>query len=139
MTVDNAPFVEFHDDPPITVGTLNGSRMLEGAEVSEFGSCVLDYVKEHAPINLLLNFEHVTYLASASLSELIVTNDAVVAGGGSLRLCGLSDRILQVFEIANFTKILAIDAGETAPHAAARFKRAIAIETEQDAWEDRHK
>jgi len=137
MAAENAPFVEFAEDAPIVLGTVTGSRMLEGAVVADFGSCVLDYLAKSSVANLLLNFENVTYLASSALSELIRINDAVVAAGGTLRVCGLSERIHQVFEIANFTKILEIQGGETPEHAAIRFKRSIGLAAEEDAWEEK--
>ena len=63
--------------------------------------------------------------------------DAVVAGGGSMRLCGLTPQIQKVFEITRFDKSFDIQKGETAVHAVVRFKRSIALAKEQDAWEKR--
>lgn len=130
-------FVRFREDGPITIGTIFNSTMLDGVVVSEFGTQVLDFVGKRGRVNLLLDFSNVEYLSSAALTELIRINDSVVANGGSLRLCGLSPQIQKVFEITKFDRSFDVQAGETVEHAVGRFKRAIAITEEEDAWEER--
>jgi len=79
----------------------------------------------------------VDYLASSALSELIRANDAVVAGGGSLRICGVMPQIYTVFEITNFHKSFDIQSNESVDHAVARFKRSIELTKDAETWEDR--
>ncbi len=138
MNTEETAYVTFEEDAPITVGTLCNSKMLDGTVVTDFGAQVLAYVNGRAGLNLLLDFEIIDYLASAALTELIKINDAIVAGGGSFRLCGLLPNIEKVFEITNFAKIFEISPGEGVEHAKARFKRAIEISQEEEAWEKRH-
>lgn len=130
-------FVKFYEDGPITVGTVYNSTMLDGVVVTQFGEQVLQYVQEQGRINLLLDFTNVEYLSSAALTELIRISDAVVSNGGALRLCGLSPQIQKVFEITKFDKSFDIQRNENVHHALTRFKRSIAIEEEEDAWDER--
>jgi len=129
--------VAFREDLPVTIGSIHGSSMLDGRVVEAFGQQALAFVKPRTGLNLLLDFAGVDYLSSAALTELIKINDAVVAGGGSMRLCGLTPQIQKVFEITRFDKSFDIQKGETAAHAIARFKRSIALANEQDAWDKR--
>lgn len=138
MSSENLTYVTFDEDAPITVGTLSNTKMLEGTSVTDFGAQALEYVNAHTGLNLLLDFANIDYLASAALTELIKINDAVVAGGGALRICGLLPAIEKVFEITNFTKVFEISAGEGVDHAKGRFKRAIEISKEEEAWDKRH-
>ncbi len=130
-------FVKFREDGPITIGTVFNSTMLDGVVVRQFGEQVLDYINKHGRVNLLLDFGNVEYLSSAALTELIRINDAAVSNGGSLRLCGLSPQIQKVFEITKFDRSFDVQPNEDVAHAAARFKRSIAISEEEDAWEER--
>ena len=138
MSAENLTFVTFEEDVPITIGTLSNTKMLEGTTVTDFGAQVLEYATARTGLNLLLDFAMIDYLASAALTELIKINDAVVAGGGALRICGLLPHIEKVFEITNFTKVFEISPGEGVEHAKGRFKRAIEISKEEAAWDKRH-
>ncbi len=134
---DQPQLIQFREDTPITIGSIHNSSMLDGRVVIAFGQQVLAFVSTRKGLNLLLDFAGVDYLSSAALTELIKANDAVVAGGGSMRICGLTPQIQKVFEITRFDKSFDIHAGETAPHAVARFKRSIALAKEQEAWDKR--
>ncbi len=138
VSAENLTLLTFDEDAPITVGTLTNTKMLEGTTVTDFGAQALKYVTGRNGLNLLLDFANIDYLASAALTELIKINDAVVAGGGALRICGLVPNIEKVFEITNFTKIFEISPGEGVEHAKTRFKRSIEIAKEEAAWDKRH-
>jgi anti-sigma B factor antagonist len=136
--VAEAPqLIKFSEDAPITIGAIHNSSMLDGRVVTAFGQQALAFVSTRKSLNLLFDFAGVEYLSSAALTELIKVNDAVVAGGGSMRICGLTPQIQKVFEITRFDKSFDIHAGERAPQAVARFKRSIALAKEQEAWEKR--
>lgn len=134
---EQTQLIKFIEDSPITIGSIHNSSMLDGRVVTAFGQQALAFVSQRKGLNLLIDFAGVDYLSSAALTELIKVNDAVVAGGGSMRICGLTPQIQKVFEITRFDKSFDIHAGENAQHAVARFKRAIALAKEQDAWEKR--
>ncbi len=129
--------VSYRDDGPITVGTVAKSTMLDGSVVARFGGEVLKQLQGRTGVHLLLDFAHVEYLSSAALSELIKINDYIVGSGGSMRVCGLTPDIYKVFQITRFDKAFDIHAGEAANQAVVRFKRALQISQEQDAWEKR--
>ncbi len=135
MAQPQAEIVTYREDGPITIGTVANSTMLDGSVVIQFGEQVIRRFKGQTGVHLLLDFASVEYLSSAALTELIKINDAVVAGGGAMRICGLTPPIQKVFEITRFDKSFDIHAGETAAHAVTRFKRAIQIGQEQEAWD----
>lgn len=137
MADENAGFLSYTDDGPITIASVRNSTMLDGTTVTEFGEDLISYIEAHPGRNILLDFARVDYLASSALSELIRANDAIVSGGGSLRICGVTPQIFTVFEITNFDKSFDIKSGESVEHASARFKRSIELEQESETWEDR--
>ena len=137
MPSPQAQIVSYREDGPITIGTVAKSTMLDGSVVAQFGEQVIQDLSDRTGVNLLLDFANVEYLSSAALTELIKINDAVVAGGGSMRICGLTPPIQKVFEITRFDKSFDIHAGENLARAVARFKRSLQLSQEEDAWEKR--
>jgi len=124
--------VAFEKQGAITVATIKATRVLDALNVTEFGQELLKYVNEHPATNLLINFEHVHYLSSAVLTELLRIKEALESTNGSLRLCALNKDIRRVFEITNLDKIFTIyDDPSTAPQ---RYERSLQIEAEDQAW-----
>ena len=117
----------------ITVATIRASSVLSALNVVEFGNEVLAHVRERKGINLLLNFEHVDYLSSAVLTELLRVNRAIQEADGRLRLCGISPTIREIFEITNLDKLFSLhdDDRET---SVKRFERSLDVEAEEAAW-----
>lgn len=130
--------LDFKKDGPITIGIVDNSSMLDGLVVNDLGRELVEYLESHPGTRLLLDFGNVEYLSSAALTELIRANDAAVAtGGAAIRICGLSPEIQKVFEITKFDKLFDIHPGEDRVRAAARYKRALDIMQQDDAWEQR--
>ncbi len=130
--MNNEPFLDFESRDAITVGVIRASSVLDAVNVNKFGEMVLAYVKAHPGLKLLLSFEHVDYLSSAVLSELLRINEAIKGGNGSLRLCGLNKDILRVFEITNLDKVFVIY--DNVEAGLKRFERSLQIAAEDDSW-----
>lgn len=100
--------------------------MADISQMRTFGDQVVSAVSKHKGLALLLNFQRVTYLSSAALTEIIRIREAVRGNGGALRLCGLSPDIYKVFEITKLDRDFGVRRDETAEHSIARFKQDIA-------------
>lgn len=135
MSAPTEPLVVFEDREEIQVGTIRASSVLSAGNVAEFGNEVLAHIAAHPGGNLVLNFEHVDYLSSAVLNELLRINKAVQADGGQLRLCAVSDVILEVFQITNLDKLFTIHSDDLESDIK-RFKRSLDIAAQEAAWED---
>jgi anti-anti-sigma factor len=119
----------------IHVGTIRTSSVLSEVNVTEFGNQVLRYIEAHPKVNLLLSFEHVDYLSSTVLTELLRIKRAIDESEGHLRLCAISPVIREVFEITNLDRVFVIheDGVEEDLH---RFRRQLEFEDEDAAWKD---
>lgn len=135
MSAPTEPLVSFDDREIVHVGTIRTSSVLSAGNVAEFGNEVLAYVAAHPGVNLVLNFEHVDYLSSAVLNELLRINKAVHTGGGQLRLCAVSAVILEVFQITNLDKLFTIHTDDLESDIK-RFKRSLEIAAQEAAWDD---
>ncbi len=131
-----ALYLTFDEVGPVTVGTIHAADMLDDNNVRDFGDQVLGHVSERPDCRLLLNFQHVLYLSSAAITELLRIRDACRPGGGMLRLCGLNDSIRTVFEITNLAGLFSVHKDDTLDTALARYERALAVAGEDDGWDD---
>jgi anti-sigma B factor antagonist len=96
---DTAAYVRFRRDAPLVIGDVDPEGTGDLDRIKAFGDQVVSAVSPHKGLALLLNFENVSYLSSAALTELIRIRETVRKNGGALRLCGLSQDIYKVFEI----------------------------------------
>ena len=135
MNNDREPLVIFNQQGHIHIGTVCASKVLKTINIAEFGNEVLEYIKAHPGLNLLLNFESVDYLSSAVLTELLRINQAMAQVRGRLRLCAISPTIREIFEITRLDSVFSIH-GENIALDLKRFERAIEIEEEEALWKN---
>ena len=88
--------------------------------------------------HFLLELSRIGYVSSAGLRVLLSLAKQLDGGKGSLRLCGLSPAVRQVFDVAGFTRLFAIfpnraaalgDAPKLAPEALLAQKAAQLLRT----------
>ena len=90
-----------------TVLICNPKGRLDGVNSSEFEELLKAEIgQEGCPV--VLNFEGMDYISSAGLRAVLLIAKAVGAKGSSMALAALPERIMEVFEISGFDKILAI-------------------------------
>jgi len=134
MTTGKAPLLTFEHHGMIVVGTIREARMLDALNVADFGQQLADFVAGQQGLRLLLSFEHVDYLSSAVLTELLRANGTVREGDGKICLWGLSPAIREVFEITNLEKVFTIYRTDTCDEAVSRFDRSLDVEAQEEGW-----
>jgi anti-sigma B factor antagonist len=67
---------------------------------------------ERQPQPLVLDLQKVPYLDSSALGMLVEVFRRVKAYGGSMRLCGLRDRVRGIFEITHLDRYFSIYPGQ---------------------------
>ena len=65
-------------------------------------------MEDHENVHFLLDFEKVSYLSSAALSELIYLYRLSRGKKGDVRLCNVTKQIMTAFEITNLNKMFVI-------------------------------
>ncbi|MDR1910504.1 MAG: STAS domain-containing protein [Holosporales bacterium] len=63
--------------------------------------------KEHCK-KLIISLEHIEYISSAGLRVFLITGKKLKGPGGGLVLCCMAERILDVFRMSGFDKIIKI-------------------------------
>ncbi|MCP4642884.1 MAG: STAS domain-containing protein [bacterium] len=131
--MSDEPLVSFEERGAITVGCIEAGSVLDAMNVTQIGAEILAYVRAHAGLNLLLNFERVTYLSSAVLTELLKVDQECKAVSGTLRLCSLNKDIRKVFQITNLDKHFVIyDSVDT---GIKRHLRSLDVQAQESAWD----
>lgn len=118
---DNSLALDFTPHDTATVATITNATMLDATNVVSFGQQAIKYVKENSCINILINFEHIQYMSSAGLTELLRINEVLKPQQGSVHLYGLNKDIHNVFRITNLDSIFVIHTTDTINLAIAEF------------------
>ena len=133
-SANDKPQITFERRRPVSVATVHVARMLDAFNVAEFGAQLTDYIKAHPGEHTLLNFEHVEYLSSAALTELLRARDVASKSGGTIRLWGVCPAILEVFKITNLDRVFTIYHTESVIQAVRKLKRSLEIDAEEKSW-----
>jgi anti-anti-sigma factor len=86
--------------------TLAISGKLSAATAEEFGVAVDKAITEST--KLILDFQKVSYLASAGIRILISTQKKLIGGGGSLTFTNVQENISEVFELTGLDDVFNI-------------------------------
>ena len=102
----------------VTVVTFNDSKIIDEAEIQEFGQELYDLVERDGPKKIVLNFGNVEFLSSAALGKLIGFDKRVKQHGAELMLSNIRPEIYEVFAITKLTKLFVIKDDEADALAA---------------------
>jgi len=88
---------------------VNASGRIDSSTSSLFEE-QLSAAQAKAPTALIIDLAGVEYMSSAGLRVLLVTAKKTKAAGNQLILCGLSEHLMEVFDVSGFSSIFNIEA-----------------------------
>ena len=100
--------IKVTDSGKVTVVTFNDSKIIDEAEIQEFGQELYDLVEREGKKKIILNFGNVEFLSSAALGKLIGFDRRVKQHGAELVLSNIRPEIYEVFAITKLTKLFKI-------------------------------
>ena len=80
---------------------------LDTTNFKEFEAFLQGLIQDNAKI--IISFAKLNYISSAGLRILLVTAKSLKAKNGTLVLCDMKKKILEVFQVSGFDKILKIE------------------------------
>ena len=95
-----------HNETVDGVVVLSPSGRIDSNTAPQFESAVTEALA--GTDRMILDFSNVTYVSSAGLRVVLIGAKQINAKKGGFALCGLSDNIMDVFELSGFTNILKI-------------------------------
>jgi len=98
----------------ITVAEFLEVRILDDQTIQEVEEELMELGGDAYQLRLVLSFSNVEYMSSAVLGKLVKLRKRVREGNGDVKLCGISDEIMEVFEITQLDQVFDIheDQGE---------------------------
>ncbi|MDR2416946.1 MAG: STAS domain-containing protein [Holosporales bacterium] len=87
---------------------LKPTGRIDTASSRAFEETLVALLDKENCMKLIISLEHVDYISSAGLRVFLMTAKRLKAGGGNLVLCCMAERILEVFQMSGFDKIIQI-------------------------------
>lgn len=100
--------IEVHSEGDVTVVQFKDEKILDEANIQQIGEELYELVETDGLKKLLVNFENVAFLSSATLGKLISLNKRAGKLGTDLKFCSIRPDLLQVFEMTGLTKVFDI-------------------------------
>jgi anti-sigma B factor antagonist len=104
--------IKTNESGQVTIVTFVDSKIIDEAEIQEFGQELYDLVEREGRKKIVLNFANVEFLSSAALGKLIGFDKRVKQHGAELVLSNIRPEIYEVFAITKLTKLFVIKDSE---------------------------
>ena len=96
----------------ILIAYFTDGRILDEAKIQQIGSGLMDLIPQCTSKRMLLNFANVSFMSSAMIGKIILVNKKCKEAGIDLRLCEISDGIMEIFKMMKLQKVLNIQKDE---------------------------
>jgi anti-anti-sigma factor len=93
---------------PVRVVELSLPLSLDPHEFDRLNEHLLKTLGEHAADRWVMDLTRALYMGSAVLGLMVNIRQVIKTGGGKLVLCGLSDRLVQVFQTSCLVRLFVI-------------------------------
>jgi anti-sigma B factor antagonist len=94
----------------VIIATLTDEKILDDDQLRSLEGSFLPLIQQTSGIQLIINFQNVKFLTSSVLGLLIRISKKVYEAEGTLRLCSIGPKILEVFRITRLDKVFDIHA-----------------------------
>ena len=92
----------------VVIATLTDEKILDEDQLQGLEGSFLPLVEKTPGVQLIIDFSNVKFLTSAVLGLLIRISKKVYEAEGTLRLCSIGPKILEVFRITRLDRIFEI-------------------------------
>jgi anti-anti-sigma factor len=86
--------------------TLEVNGQVDTVTAPELQTAILTAFQKCA--NVMIDMNGVAYMSSAGLRSLLIGQKTAASKGGSLKLTGVQEPVMQVFNMSGFAKVLTI-------------------------------
>jgi anti-anti-sigma factor len=111
--------IDFRNADQVTVARFTEKRLLDAGDIALLGEKLLRLVDSGCK-KLLISFAEVDYASNGALSALLAVRRRMLQAGGTLRLCDLSDNVMEHLSVRQFHKLFDIQPDEAS--ALQRFQ-----------------
>ena len=86
-------------DGDVTVVRLNDPKLYEMILITELHDELLQYIEQHQPDKLLVDFAMVTQCSSAVINSMLMARKRLRSRGASMRLCSMHKQVREAFRV----------------------------------------
>jgi anti-anti-sigma factor len=110
------------DEGPVKVVALSLPTTIDSSEFDRLNESVLETLGKDPGAGWVLDLTHVAYMGSAVLGLMVNIRQVVRQAQGTLILCGMSERLMRIFETCCMERLFKIvpSRAEAVRHAARR-------------------
>jgi|SRR5688500_2837943 stage II sporulation protein AA (anti-sigma F factor antagonist) len=103
-----AEFFRVESNQTLHVVELTLPELIDPLEFDRLNAAMLDVLDGKADHQWVLDLSRVNYMGSAMLGLIVNVRQRVKSGGGKLVLCGLSQRLLEIFRACSMERLFTI-------------------------------
>lgn len=106
--------IRTEENGEVLVVYFNDAKILDEAKIQQIGNDLIEQVGISAAgtKKMVVNFQNVSFMSSAMIGKIILLNKKSKADGVNLKLCNISDTVMEVFKLMRLNKILDIQKNE---------------------------
>jgi anti-sigma B factor antagonist len=102
----NSQFKGENED--VLVVSFESARILDDATIQRIGQDLLTLAGEAREGRMVLNFGAVKFMSSAMIGKIILLHKKCKADNITLKLCSISNEVMEVFKLMRLNKLLEI-------------------------------
>ncbi len=92
----------------IKVVYFNDAKILDEVRIQQVGQELMEMADNATNGKMVVNFNNVTFMSSAMIGKVILLNKKCKTNNVKLKLCNISDNVMEVFKLMRLNKILDI-------------------------------
>ena len=92
----------------VYVASFTDSKILDEAKIQQIGAELLECTTALTNQSLLLDFDGVSFMSSSMIGKLVLLQKKCKAAEIKLKVCNISDNVMEVFKITRLHKVFDI-------------------------------
>lgn len=106
------PNLNSEEKDDVLVVSFNDAKILDESKIQQIHNELNDKLAEVPSGKLLLDFQRVTFMSSAMIGKIILLNKKCKSSDVKLKLCNISQNVMEVFKLMRLNKVLDIQKDE---------------------------
>jgi anti-anti-sigma factor len=113
--------LELREVEDVLVVQFTKARILDETTIEQIGTELMESITKSPGGKIVLNFQGVSFMSSAMIGKLVLFNNKCKAADVKLKLCDISDNVMEVFKITRLNRVFDIHKSEE--KAVASFEK----------------
>ncbi len=104
--------LETREVEDVLVVAFTKAKILDEPTIEQIGTELSECIDKAPAGKIVLNFGGVSFMSSAMIGKLVLFNNKCKAGDIKLKMCEISDNVMEVFKITRLNKVFDIHKSE---------------------------